>query len=84
MLNRDAAVRTVVLAILLLISSIFFAFLYPPHENQKRNVNALVDRNYPESALPSPTGPILKDPNLRAEVVFRGLKYPTDMAFLDK
>ena len=83
MLNRDvAAVRTVVLAILLLISSIFFAFLYLPHENQKRNVNALVDRNYPESALPSPTGPILKDPNLRAEVVFRGLKYPTDMAFL--
>ena len=30
----------------------------------------------------SPKGPTILDPNLKAEVVFRGLKYPTSMAFL--
>ena len=37
---------------------------------------------YPEVGLPSPKGPTILDPNLKAEVVFRGLKYPTSMAFL--
>ena len=40
------------------------------------------ERNYPESASPSHLGPVIKDPTLRAEVVFRGLTYATDMAFL--
>jgi hypothetical protein len=85
MLNKRAVIRTALFAILLLISSVLLsaAFFYL-YENQK-NVNALIDRNYPESALPSShTGPILKDANLTAEVVFRGLRYPTDMAFLGK
>lgn len=42
----------------------------------------LMERNYPESALPSPLGPVIKDPALRAEIVLRGLTYATDMAFL--
>ena len=37
---------------------------------------------YPEVGLPSPKGPTILDANLRAEVVFRGLRYPTSMAFL--
>jgi glucose/arabinose dehydrogenase len=37
---------------------------------------------YPEVGLASPKGPAILDPNLKAEVVFRGLKYPTSMAFL--
>ena len=34
------------------------------------------------SSLPSASGPTIIDPNLKAEVVFRGLAYPTDIAFL--
>jgi aldose sugar dehydrogenase len=37
---------------------------------------------YPEVDLPSPKGPTILDPNLKAELVFRGLRYPTSMAFL--
>lgn len=37
---------------------------------------------YPEVGLPSPKGPVIVDPHLKAEVVFRGLNYPTSMAFL--
>ncbi len=37
---------------------------------------------YPEVGLPPPEGPSINDPSLKAEVVFRGLKYPTSMAFL--
>jgi glucose/arabinose dehydrogenase len=37
---------------------------------------------YPEVGLPSPKGPMIVDPQLRAEVVVRGLRYPTSMAFL--
>jgi aldose sugar dehydrogenase len=44
--------------------------------------DASEERNYPESALPSPLGPVIKDPTLRAEVVLRGLTYATDIAFL--
>ncbi len=55
-------------------------------QNQKINSAsaAAVDANYPESAFPSAKGPIITDPNLKAEVVFSGLAYPTGMAFLDK
>jgi glucose/arabinose dehydrogenase len=37
---------------------------------------------YPEVGLPSSKGPIILDPNLKAEVVYQGLRYPTSMAFL--
>ena len=38
---------------------------------------------YPEVGLPfSPNGPTIFDPDLKAEVVFKGLKYPTSMTFL--
>ena len=37
---------------------------------------------YPDVGLPSPKGPIIVDPHLKAEVVSRGLRYPTSMTFL--
>ena len=48
----------------------------------RKTTNATVDRNYPDKRLPSASGPTIIDPNLKAEVVFRGLAYPTDIAFL--
>jgi glucose/arabinose dehydrogenase len=37
---------------------------------------------YPEVGLPSPNGPTIVDSHLKAEVVFKGLRYPTSIAFL--
>jgi glucose/arabinose dehydrogenase len=37
---------------------------------------------YAVRAKISPEGPIINDPNLVAQVVFKGLKAPTSMAFL--
>jgi glucose/arabinose dehydrogenase len=37
---------------------------------------------YAARAKISPEGPIINDPNLVAQVVFKGLKFPTSMAFL--
>jgi glucose/arabinose dehydrogenase len=42
---------------------------------------ALVSK-YPEVGLPSAKGPTILDSNLKAQVVFKGLRYPTSMAFL--
>jgi aldose sugar dehydrogenase len=33
-------------------------------------------------AIPAAAGPAINDPNLKAEVIFKGLKIPTSMAFL--
>ncbi|HET6730410.1 MAG TPA: PQQ-dependent sugar dehydrogenase, partial [Nitrososphaeraceae archaeon] len=41
------------------------------------------ERNYPESAAPSPQGPLIKDHTLKVELILKGLTYATDMAFLD-
>jgi aldose sugar dehydrogenase len=80
MLYRNATASTIIFVILffsVLSSSVFY---FQPVD--KKTANATVDRNYPESSLPSPSGPNIIDPNLKAEVVFRGLAYPTDIAFL--
>ena len=37
---------------------------------------------YAARAVISPEGPIINDPNLVAQVFFKGLKFPTSMAFL--
>ncbi|MGB0005198.1 MAG: PQQ-dependent sugar dehydrogenase [Nitrososphaeraceae archaeon] len=41
-----------------------------------------IDSKYPELALSSPKGPIINDPQFKAEIVFKGLKYSTSMVFL--
>jgi aldose sugar dehydrogenase len=78
MLDKYAIVRMILFTAL--ISGIFLSFV-SCFLQDKKNADAL-ERNYPESALPSPLGPMIKDPALRAEIVLRGLTYATDMAFL--
>src|SRR5215212_6507656 len=46
------------------------------------NGHFFVPRVYAARAKISPEGPIINDPNLVAQVVFKGLKGPTSMAFL--
>jgi glucose/arabinose dehydrogenase len=41
-----------------------------------------LDSKYPEVGVPSSKGPVINDPSLKPEVIFRGLRYPTSMAFL--
>jgi aldose sugar dehydrogenase len=81
MLDRYAIAKMILFTALISSILLLSVVLYSLQDSQK-NANVLEEKNYPESAVPSPTGPIIKDPNLKAEVVFRGLAYPTDMAFL--
>jgi aldose sugar dehydrogenase len=81
MLDRYAIAKMILFTALISSVLLLSIVLYSLQDSQK-NANALEAGNYPESAVPSPTGPIIKDPNLKAEVVFRGLAYPTKMAFL--
>src|SRR5215213_7533612 len=80
MLYRDAAKRTILFVVLAFSIILSIAFYYQLLD--RKLANATVDRNYPESNLPSRTGPTITDPNLMTEVVYRGLAYPTDIAFL--
>src|SRR6266542_6008778 len=56
-------------------------FQYFDQHDETHTANAL-DSKYPELGVASSKGPAINDPKLRAEVVFRGLRYPTSMAFL--
>ena len=80
MLYRFAAGKIIQFVIVFSIL-LYTVFYYQPLHG--KIVNATVDKNYSESDLPFPTGPAIIDPNLKTEVVFRGLTYPTDFAFLD-
>jgi aldose sugar dehydrogenase len=86
-LDSDAVfvVRIVLFATLILTYILSIGFYYL-QENQKNanGASGITDTDYPESALPSSKGPIIKDTNLKAEIVFKGLAYPTGMAFLDQ
>ena len=46
------------------------------------HVAIAIDSKYPELALSSPKGPIINDPQFKAEIVFRGPRYSTSMVFL--
>jgi glucose/arabinose dehydrogenase len=62
--------------------SLFVTLLSPPQQfDYSHFAKALVSK-YPEVALPSPKGPTILNSNLNAQVVFRGLGYPTSFAFL--
>ena len=61
--------------------SIANKFPYIIQHDRSHLAKALASK-YPEVGLPSPKGPTILDPNLKAELVFRGLRYPTSMAFL--
>jgi aldose sugar dehydrogenase len=83
MLYRMPTLVITLFTILSLSIALFIGFYYQQGNGEKA-ANAQEDRNYPESSLPSPTGPSMVDPNLKAEVVFGGLSYPTDIAFLGR
>ena len=51
-------------------------------QDYRSHLAKALSSKYPEVGLPSPKGPTILDPHLKAEVVFRGLRYPTSMAFL--
>jgi glucose/arabinose dehydrogenase len=75
-------VRIILLGILIL-AFISMTFKYPYFVQHDRNhIAKAIAPKYPEVALPSSQGPIIVDTHLRAEAVFRGLRYPTSMAFL--
>jgi glucose/arabinose dehydrogenase len=59
---------------ILLIGSLFSIMLIP---HTYLYANAAYTK-----AVPAAAGPTINDPNLKAEVVFKGLKIPTSMAFL--
>ena len=46
------------------------------------HVAIAIDSRYQELALSSPKGPIINDPQFKAEIVFKGLRYSTSMVFL--
>jgi glucose/arabinose dehydrogenase len=78
----------IVIAFLVVLTCTFIADKFPDfillilqHYYHSHFAKALVSK-YPEVSLPSPKGPTIADPHLKAQVIFRGLKYPTSMAFL--
>jgi glucose/arabinose dehydrogenase len=80
MLNKYAVLRIVLCTVSIsnvLLSGVSYS------SQEIKNANALQERNYPESAAPSPQGPLIKDHTLKVELILKGLTYATDMAFLD-
>jgi len=74
----------IILCVTLILSLTLSCLVYFKQNQDANNANAAPTANYPENASPSVKGPILSDPNLKVEVVFKGLTYPTGLAFLDK
>ena len=80
--SSSSFVRLILFAILIL-TSISLAVEYQYFDEYHYNHLAkALDSKYPEVGVPSSKGPIINDPNLRPEIIFRGLRYPTSMAFL--
>ena len=72
---------SVFLVLILSPNSVASKFLYIIQYDRNYLAKALALK-YPDVGLPSPKGPIIVDPHLKAEVVSRGLRYPTSMTFL--
>src|SRR5919199_329414 len=60
---------------------IAFMLLLLQEHDYSNFAKALISK-YSEVGLPSPKGPTILDSNLRAQVIFKGLRYPTSIAFL--
>lgn len=67
---------------ILILTSISMTNKFPSVQHDRSHIAKALTPKYPEVGLPSPKGPTIVDPNLKAEVVFRGLRYPTSMTFL--
>jgi aldose sugar dehydrogenase len=68
-------------ASLILIVYFFFDNTYAlaPELQYNKSLNTITDEGNPASAI---SGPTIFDPDLKVETVFRGIKFPTSMAFL--
>src|SRR5918911_3249135 len=60
---------------------IAFALLLLQEYDHSNSAKALISK-YPEVGVPSPKGPTISDSNVKAQQIFKGLKYPTSIAFL--
>jgi aldose sugar dehydrogenase len=68
---------------ILILASISIINKYPYSvQNDRNHIAKAIAPNYPEVGLPSTNGPTIVDSHLKAEVVFKGLRYPTSIAFL--
>ncbi|MFL6399551.1 MAG: hypothetical protein ACJ72J_08225, partial [Nitrososphaeraceae archaeon] len=80
--SSSSSIRAILLVMLVITFALLtMKYLYTNQSNYDHLVKALSSK-YPDVGLPSPRGPTILDSNLKAEVVFRGLRYPTSMAFL--
>ncbi|MFL6379221.1 MAG: PQQ-dependent sugar dehydrogenase [Nitrososphaeraceae archaeon] len=78
----SSSIRAILLVMLVFTFALLtMKYLYTNQNNYDHLVKALSSK-YPDVGLPSSRGPTILDSNLKAEVVFRGLRYPTSMAFL--
>jgi glucose/arabinose dehydrogenase len=83
LISSSSFVRLFIFAILILTSiSLAVGYQYFDEYHYNDHLANALDSKYPEVGVPSSKGPIINDPNLKAEVIFRGLRYPTSMAFL--
>lgn len=83
-LSSLCLVSIILVAILIILTSTSITTKFP-HRILQYDHNTFarpIASKYPEVGLPSPKGPTILDPNLKTQVVFRGLEYPTNMAFL--
>ena len=83
-LSLSCLVSIILVAILITLTSISIINKFPYFilRHDHNSLAKALSRKYPEVGLPSAKGPTILDPNLKAEVVFRGLRYPTSMVFL--
>jgi hypothetical protein len=80
-LSSSSLVSIIFIAVLTLASiSIANKFAYIRQHDRSHLAKALAPK-YPEAGLPSSKGPTILDPNLKAELVFRGLRFPTRWPF---
>jgi glucose/arabinose dehydrogenase len=84
MILSSSCLVSIILVAILTLNSTSITNEYPHFvlQDYHSHLAKALSSKYPEVGLPSPKGPTILDPNLKAEVVFRGLGYPTSMAFL--
>src|ERR671939_68781 len=64
-----------------LLLNVFTIGLYSPYYNNYYYYSLAKALSHPITTQ-APKGPIINDPKLKAEVIFKGLNFPTSMAFL--
>jgi glucose/arabinose dehydrogenase len=82
--SLSCLVSIILIAIFVILTSTSIINKFPNfilQDDHSHFAKAFVSK-YPEVSLPSPKGPTILDSNLKAQVIFKGLRYPTSMAFL--